>query len=391
MTTHSAGVESSQGPTQSQRSYEPKHLPALDGIRGIAILLVIMTHLGAILRDVGVQRYIEFGWIGVDLFFVLSGFLITRILLDTRGDSSYYRRFYIRRGLRIWPLYYVYLIVSLLLMHFLGAVSSHSPSDFGSGGPPSIATPLWMYLLFIQNLCWSSLFASKDMTAVTWSLCIEEHFYLAWPVCVRKLTVRTLKYGLLALLILSPFLRLGAMFVLRGHPYSTWLQTIVRFTPLHLDAIATGCLLCLLWGRLNSLAWHFRLFTGAFLFGLAATVFCLVFQQNEMVYSFCFSALAIMFAGLVGMALNGWLSAVFTNPFLRYVGKISYGLYLIHTYVFLFLQSHHLQAKLGFGRHVQAGEWIAAVLAVSLSLLIASLSWKFYESRMLALKPRLAP
>ena len=98
-----------------------------------------------------------------------------------------------------------------------------------------------------------------------------------------------------------------------------------------------------------------------------------------------------MFFGLVGMALNGWLRPVFTNPFLRYIGKISYGLYLIHPYVFLFLQSHHLQARLGLARHVQMGQWIAAALAVSISLLISSLSWKFYESRMLALKPRLAP
>src|SRR5262249_32314358 len=157
------------------------------------------------------------------------------------------------------------------------------------------------------------------------------------------------------------------------------------FTPLHLDAIATGCLLCLLWEKLCSLTWHFRLFTGAFLFGLAATVFCLLFGENKIIYSFCFSALAIMFFVLVGMVLSGWLSFLFTNPFLRYIGKISYGLYLIHPYVFLFLQSHHLQARLGFGHHAQAGEWVSAVLAVSISLLIASLSWKLYESRMLAL------
>jgi peptidoglycan/LPS O-acetylase OafA/YrhL len=389
--THSAEAKPLQSQAQSKRSYEPKHLPALDGVRGIAILLVILTHLTAILRDVGVQRYIEFGWIGVDLFFVLSGFLITRILLDTRRDSRYYRRFYIRRGLRIWPLYYVYLVVSVLLVHVLGIVFAHSRADFGSGGPPSIRTPLWMYLLFIQNLYWPSLFCSKDTMAVTWSLCIEEHFYLAWPVCVRKFGLRALKYGLLALLILSPFMRLSALVLLRGAPYSTWLQTIIRFTPLHLDSIAAGCLLCLLWEKLCSLTWHFRLFTGAFLFGLAATIFCLVFQQSQIVYSFCYSALAIMFAGLVGMALNGWLSPLFTNRSLRYIGKISYGLYLIHPYVFLFLQSHHLQARLGLGHNVQAGEWIAAILAVSISLLIASLSWKFYESKMLALKPKLAP
>lgn len=389
--THASNVASASHHVGDEQVYEPKHLPALDGIRGIAILMVILVHSLSILRDVGVAPYFGFGWIGVDLFFVLSGFLITRILLDTRSDSSYYRRFYIRRGLRIWPLYYVYLIVSLLLVHVLTKVHAHSPGDFGSGGTPSIASPLWMYLFFIQNLCWTSLFSAKDAMAVTWSLCIEEHFYLAWPVCVRKFSLATLKYGLIALLIASPFLRIGAIYLLRDYPYSTWFQTITRFTPLHLDAISAGCSLCLFWPKLCSLPWRFQLFTGTFLFGLASTIFCIFFQQNKVVYSFCFSSLAIMFVGLVGMALNGWLNTVFTNSFLRYVGKISYGLYLIHPYIFLFLQSHHLLAKFGFARHIQLGEWIAAIFATSISFLIAAFSWRVYESRMLALKPRLAP
>jgi peptidoglycan/LPS O-acetylase OafA/YrhL len=227
--------------------------------------------------------------------------------------------------------------------------------------------------------------------AITWSLCIEEHFYLAWPICVRNFAVRSLKYGLLTLLILSPLMRLGAMLVLHGATSSTWLQTINRLTPFHLDSIATGCLLSLMWGRLCTLPWHFRLFAGSFLLGTALSIFCLVYQENRIVFSFCYSALAFMFAGLVGMALNGWLSSLFTHPFLRYLGKISYGLYLIHPTVFLFLQSHHLMAKLGLASHIQLGEIVATILAVSISLLIASLSWKLYESRMLALKPRLAP
>ena len=168
--------------------------------------------------------------------------------------------------------------------------------------------------------------------AVTWSLCIEEHFYLAWPVCVRKLTVPTLKIALIALLVLSPFMRIAAIYVLSGASQAMWAQAINRFTPLHLDAIATGCLLCLLWEKLSSLTWHFLLFTGAFLFGLAATVFCLIFEKSEIVYSFCFSALAIMFF-VGGMALNGWLRPVFTNPF--QVHQQTLWFVLIHPYVFL--------------------------------------------------------
>jgi peptidoglycan/LPS O-acetylase OafA/YrhL len=221
---------------ENQPSYEPRHLPALDGIRGIAILMVLLTHLGAILRDVRIIRYFEFGWIGVDLFFVLSGFLITRILLETRTDPQYYRRFYIRRGLRIWPLYYAYLLVMVVLVHALRRMYAHSPGNFGSGGPPVITGPLWMYLFFLQNLRPASLLSSKLSMSITWSLCIEEHFYLVWPVFVRNFAIRTLKYGLLAVLVLSPLMRLGAIFLLRDDGYSVWLRTVGVLTPFHLDA-----------------------------------------------------------------------------------------------------------------------------------------------------------
>jgi peptidoglycan/LPS O-acetylase OafA/YrhL len=376
---------------ENQPSYEPRHLPALDGIRGIAILMVLLTHLGAILRDVRIIRYFEFGWIGVDLFFVLSGFLITRILLETRTDPQYYRRFYIRRGLRIWPLYYAYLLVMVVLVHALRRMYAHSPGNFGSGGPPVITGPLWMYLFFLQNLRPASLLSSKLSMSITWSLCIEEHFYLVWPVFVRNFAIRTLKYGLLAVLVLSPLMRLGAIFLLRDDGYSVWLRTVGVLTPFHLDAIAAGCLLCLSWPRLSTVHKHFRLFTVCFLLGVTLTIFCLALRRHEAIFSFCYSALALMFAGLVGMALKGWMQGFFTYPFLRYVGKISYGLYLIHPTIFLFLQSHHVLAILGGVSRIRIGDSFAALLAMSLSLLLASLSWRFYEGPVLALKSKLAP
>ncbi len=366
---------------------DQRHLPALDGVRGIAILLVLLTHLGAILRDTWIGQYLDFGWIGVDLFFVLSGFLITRILLGTASGPNYYRRFYIRRGLRIWPVYYVYVGVMLLLMRVLESY----PHTF----PVSTVSPIWFFLLFIQNLNPASLFCFRDsLFSVTWSLCIEEHFYLVWPAWVRKLSRRALLALLWAVIALSPLLRLAASWWLRRASYSEWYQTITRFTPFHLDAISAGCILGLLWaGRQDSSTPSriARWFPACFIAGLAGTILCFLLQSHASVLSFCFSALALMFAGFVGLALDGRFQSILLNAPLRYVGKISYGLYLIHPSIFLFLQSHHLLEHLGWNRHPALVETIAAVAAVTLSLGIAALSWEFYEKRVLQLKSRLAP
>ena len=257
--------------SSTKEIYEPRHVPALDGVRGLAILLVLLVHITEIVRDLPIARYLSFGWIGVDLFFVLSGFLITRILLDTHSNAGYFRRFYIRRGLRIWPLYYVFLVCMLLLVHVLAKPAFSGSSAGGEHFKFALVSPVYLYLFFAQNLNPQSLFCLKDsMLSVTWSLCIEEHFYLAWPICVRIFSRRTLFRILIAILAISPVLRLAAAYVDRNEPYSVWFESVYRFTPFHIDSITAGCLLCLAWSgiRKNSRAiyWFAALFSMGFLF-----------------------------------------------------------------------------------------------------------------------------
>jgi len=378
--------------SSTKEIYEPKHVPALDGVRGLAILLVLLVHITEIVRDLPIARYLSFGWIGVDLFFVLSGFLITRILLDTQSDAGYFRRFYIRRGLRIWPLYYVFLVCMLLLVHVLAKPAFSGSSAGGEHFKFALVSPVYLYLFFAQNLNPHSLFCFKDsMLSVTWSLCIEEHFYLAWPICVRIFSRRTLFRILIAILAISPFLRLAVAYFDRNQPYSVWYQTVYRATPFHIDSITAGCLLCLVWSGIRKNARNIYWFVALFGIGLLSSVLCFLTQENKVIFAFCFTAVTAMFAGLVGMTLMGRFSRLFTHPYLRYLGKISFGLYLIHPTVFLLFQSHRLFERIGMANHLALAECVAAVLATGLSLYISHLSWKFFESRVLALKARLAP
>ena len=168
---------------------------SLDGLRAIAIVLVMLHHSPAMKAYFGAPRY---GWVGVDLFFVLSGYLITGILVEAKGGPNYYRNFYARRALRIWPLYFAVLIAITVVMPRV----VHS-EHFNVGLPP------WYYFLLLQNLFFTR--ALLTFLSPTWSLAVEEQFYLIWPFVIslisRTSLVRLCVFGFMA----SPFIRLGVL------------------------------------------------------------------------------------------------------------------------------------------------------------------------------------
>src|SRR5437762_3573688 len=151
-------------------------LPQLDAIRGVAILMVIFHNQTPKYPSLHLQHIFANGWMGVDLFFVLSGFLITGILIDTKQSEGYFRNFYARRCLRIWPLYYALIVFMFVVVPVLRPSEAHTVFEKSS--------PWWGYPLFLQNFLIKIPTNATGPLAVTWSLAIEEQFYLVWPLIV---------------------------------------------------------------------------------------------------------------------------------------------------------------------------------------------------------------
>jgi peptidoglycan/LPS O-acetylase OafA/YrhL len=192
---------------------EIRHVESLDGIRGIAILMVMATH-GA---------WLSVGWAGVDLFFVLSGFLITGILRRARTDPFYWRRFYIKRATRILPAMLLGIVVAAILW------------------PGSSRVGIVGYVLSLGDLVDVTRFSIFPIRHL-WSLSVEEHYYLLWPLAVLKLPKGTLKKLLLGIILAEVFSRLVFTYLVPGRdPYA-----IYFLTPFRLDGIALGSLLALL-------------------------------------------------------------------------------------------------------------------------------------------------
>ena len=205
-----------------------KKIPQLDAVRGLAVLLVLVhntnkypsLHLGLISDN---------GWMGVDLFFVLSGFLITRILLDTKQSECYFRNFYARRCLRIWPLYYSVLLFMFVIVPILRPSEAHAVFEARS-------SPWWAFPVFLQNFLVSIPAMATGPLGVTWSLAVEEQFYLFWPLVVRFCTEAQLRKIAIAVICLSPALR----FYLSLHQVNIYSNTFCR-----LDGLMAGALLAL--------------------------------------------------------------------------------------------------------------------------------------------------
>jgi peptidoglycan/LPS O-acetylase OafA/YrhL len=310
------------------------------------------------------------GWLGVNLFFVLSGFLITGILLESRGSSNYWRSFYTRRALRILPLY----LVVLLILRF------YSHLD-------------WTYLLFC--LLYLANFTDGlrgEHYGALWTLAVEEQFYLVWPFLVRRFQTGTLAIFCLGSILVSPWLRyLSASRVLPlGDPHTaTWLIT---------DNLAGGALIAIFLRmpgvtlrRVRSLT----LWTGLLGAGLLAAGFRfdLLSRTTAVGAAFQPEPFIFLFTALLLLALEfGDHALVYrlTRP-LRFYGYISYGLYLFHllgfkAYQDLFVDFHRVSAELTLG-----GVFLrfGGVLAVATA--VCFLSRRYFEEFFLRLKDRLVP
>ena len=309
-------------------------IPALDGVRGVAILLVVFHHFGVIAdfpgpHRIAVGRFLErafyAGWAGVDLFFVLSGFLITSILLASRNDADYFKTFYSRRALRIFPLYFGTLLLGLVILPILRPL----PPEF-AGQSNEHALWLWTYT---SNIAYAiGAVATFGVFDIYWSLAIEEQFYGIWPWLVRF--ARPVMLALVCAGVVVGALALRAYWLAHG---GEWAR-IYRFTPTRLDELATGALVALAvrHARVRStMAW-----IAPVVFGLAVVVLAALLVLVNPFYSsapvvsiYGPTVLAMCFgSGLFLVATNpaGRLASALTAPWLRAWGRISYGIYVWH-------------------------------------------------------------
>jgi peptidoglycan/LPS O-acetylase OafA/YrhL len=354
------------------------HIPALDGIRGLAILLV------TIYRFAGTHDYstpawllpaLEFGTRGVDLFFVLSGFLITGILFDAKGESHYFRNFYARRTLRIFPLYYGTLILVLFLLPPAGL------SQQSLKLPATDVNSLWVYGSNVV-MSWRGEWHFGALNHF-WSLCIEEHFYLVWPfviaACSRVAAMRICA----AAFCLSAGARIGWL-VLGGNGVAAEVFTLFR-----LDALCAGAWIALAARRPSGLGWlvprarWVALGTGLLLLPIIALSIRLKTVPTTL--------FAVFFAAFIVLAVasskQGLLSYLGKSALLQWLGRYSYGMYVYQNLLLVALAGLFTPAIIenATGSALLGRSGFMVIMSL-LTVGIAWISWHLFEKRCLAFK-----
>ncbi|MCI0889550.1 MAG: acyltransferase [Chloroflexi bacterium] len=375
-----------------------ERVPALDGLRGIAIALVMVYHFDFIYdftygRESGwvidgvVTWLAGAGWAGVDLFFVLSGFLITGILLDSKGPvRRYFGSFYARRSLRIFPAYYAFLLLLLLLL----------PLFDEPGARDSVRDHFGWYALYLTNIYDAiepGLRADFFFAGHIWSLAVEEQFYLLWPAFVFAFSRRTLMRLCAAGIVIAFGLRLW--FMIADLPAGLGYTLM----PARMDALAAGALVALALRSKTDLALLRRWAPAvAIVCGGAVVAYALVDRGlsplDDWVRTGGFTLLALSFASLLALTLqlrqSSVVAGVLSQPALRWLGRVSYATYLVHLPIAVILAR-----KVDFGDAIPAmagstlvGEAVYGAAAAAITLSVAWLSWQVWESQFLKLKRR---
>ena len=366
-----------------------KRIPELDGLRGLAILLVLIWHYGVGANSEGNHRWVYYledvcslFWSGVDLFFVLSGFLIGGILLDARDSPNYFKAFYARRVFRIIPIY------TVVVVTFYLCIAAGLPGRFSNSvwllGPTA---PWYSYATFTQNIRYATGSAdTANWFRPTWSLAIEEQFYLILPAVVWLVSRKRLPYVLGGAILSAPLLR-----IFLNVAYSHGKDASFNLMPCRADALLLGVAAALLvrspelWESLKSQ--RRRLVSVWIVLFAALPLFILLKATNPVgslwMSTVGFSWFALFYLGLLLLALlysDDWLGGVLRNAWLKALGTISYGVYLLHMPVlgltFLIFQNKRAWAE------TPAERWLIP-LALALTIALASLSWTMFEKPLL--------
>ncbi|MBL7979838.1 MAG: acyltransferase [Bacteroidetes Order II. Incertae sedis bacterium] len=354
-----------------------RHIPALDGFRGLAVLLVMFDHftdMGGLLKgDSAFLRLLNSGYIGVDMFFMLSGFLITGILLDTKGSQNYFSAFYARRTLRIFPLYYFVLAVAYGTAPFL---TPQNNLDFS--GPNS---PLW-YWLYVSNFgtivkgdwllspYWLNL-------GHLWSLSIEEQFYLLWPLVVFVFPQKHLKTACLALAAMAVALRLYFLKTEGDYSLMAYLFTFARLNTLAIGSwIAIALREPTVWEEVRKYRWVV-FWVGGTLY-IAVRTYWINGRHYEDVFAMIFFCSLLVLA-IQEKGAQPWKTFLRSRP-LVFFGKYSYALYIYHHLLkpifWLKLYNGFLVPLLGSG---WAGVLAYVVIVTLVTIALALLSWHLLE------------
>lgn len=372
-----------------------RHFPELDGIRGIAILMVMLSHgmngLGVVPWK-GTPGFYQWGrpvihiflqgWGGVDVFFALSGFLITGILLRARKKPMYFSSFYARRTLRIFPIYYAFLVVTLLVLSH-----SHSFSSLLPKAPRGVLP----YFLYLQNwpIFWDSWAGMTGLWGAYWSLAVEEQFYMVWPSIVRFCNLRFLLGVCVVGALSGSFMRAHLM-----HVHGLRLG-MIQSPFSRLDGLFIGAGIALyrhISGRPLAMRWAvLAMISGAFIIGYVALI-----HPDELegigahLWTVGPAGFALFAGGLIAAShyRPPVLHAILSSKPLLVAGRLSYGMYVYHILIYLALELYVIR-PLRLRLDAPYAIWFAAAFLLFAFLLVtgvAALSFRFFETPFLRLK-----